>query len=325
MALELRYNKSMINLSDIQAAAGRIAPYVRRTPLLTAKPLRSGMAGDWSLYLKLENLQITGSFKARGAINKLLTLEAETGGELPGLVTASGGNHGLGVAYAGWVRSKPATILLPETTPASKAHKIATWGAKVIYWGQVWDEANVAALKLAERKGLAYFHPFADPAVIAGQGTIGLEIMEDAPDLDTLLVAIGGGGLMAGISQAVKSINPQVRMIGIEPVGAPTLYESLKAGEVVELPGIQTSVGTLAPRKSDQLNFDIIRQNVSEIVLVSDEEMAQAQEWLWTELGIASELAGTAAIAALLTGKVQPEPGQRIGVVICAANADIHF
>src|SRR5690349_10061692 len=124
----------MINLSDIQAAAGRIAPYVRRTPLLAAKPLKSGLAADWSLYLKLENLQITGSFKARGAINKLLTLEAATGGELPGLVTASGGNHGLGVAYAGWVRSKPATILLPETTPTSKAQKIATWGAKVIYW-----------------------------------------------------------------------------------------------------------------------------------------------------------------------------------------------
>lgn len=324
MALELRYNKDMINLSDIQAA-GRIAPYVRRTPLLAAKPLKSGLAANWSLYLKLENLQITGSFKARGAINKLLTLEAETGGELPGLVTASGGNHGLGVAYAGWVRSKPATILLPETTPTIKAQKIATWGAKVIYWGQVWDEANVAALQLAERKGLAYFHPFADPAVIAGQGTIGLEIMEDAPGLDTLLVAVGGGGLMAGISLAVKSINPKVRMIGIEPTGAPTLYESLKAGEVVELPGIQTTVGTLAPRKSDRLNFDIIRENVSEIVLVSDEEMAQAQEWLWTELGIASELAGTAAMAALLSGKVQPAPGERVGVVICAANADIHF
>lgn len=315
----------MITLSDIEATAGRIAPYVRRTPLLAAKPLRSGLSADYSLYLKLENLQITGSFKARGAINKLLTLEAETGGELPGLVTASGGNHGLGVAYAGWVRSKPATIVLPETTPTSKAQKIAAWGAKVLYWGKVWDEANVAALQLAERKKLAYFHPFADPAVIAGQGTIGLEIMQDAPGLDTLLVAIGGGGLMAGISLAVKAVNPKVRLIGVEPVGAPTLYESLKAGRVVELPEIQTRVGTLAPRQSAQLNFDIIRQNVSEIVLVSDEEMATAQEWLWTELGIASELAGTAAMAALLTGKVQPESGERVGVLVCATNADIHF
>ena len=130
---------------------------------------------------------------------------------------------------------------------------------------------------------------------------------------------------MAGISLAVKSLNPAVKIIGIEPTGAPTLYESLKAGEPVELPAITTSVGTLAPRKSDQLNFDIIRQNVSEIVLVSDEEMAQAQEWLWSELGIASELAGTAAMAALLTGKVQPGQGERVGVLICAANADIHF
>ncbi len=315
----------MLNLSDIQAAAQRIAPYVRRTPLMAAGPLKSGLTADWSLFLKLENLQITGSFKARGAINKLLTLEEATEGEVVGLVTASGGNHGLGVAYAGWKRSKPVTVLLPETTPAIKAHKIASWGAKVIYWGQVWDEANVAALKLAERKGLTYFHPFADQAVIAGQGTIGLEIMEDLPNLDTLLVAIGGGGLMAGISLAVKSTNPAVRIIGIEPVGAPTLYESLKAGELVELPEITTTVGTLAPRKSDQLNFDIIRQHVSEIVLVSDEEMTEAQEWLWFELGIASELAGTAAMAALLTGKVQPAKGERVGVLICAANADIHF
>ncbi|MDB5081015.1 MAG: Serine/threonine dehydratase [Chloroflexi bacterium] len=314
----------MLNLSDIQAAHTRIAPYVRRTPLLAARPLKSGLSGDWSLFLKLENLQITGSFKARGAINKLLTLE-ETTGEVPGLVTASGGNHGLGVAYAGWMRSKPATIFLPESTPPIKAQKIATWGAEVIYQGQVWDEANLAALELAERRGLAYFHPFADPVVIAGQGTIGLEIMEDAPGLDSLLVAIGGGGLMAGVALAVKAINPAVRLIGIEPTGAPTLYESLKAGKPVELDAIRTGVGTLAPRMSSQVNFDIIRQHVSEIVLVSDEEMAAAQQWLWVELGIASELAGTAAIAALLTGKVRPGPGERVGVVICAANADIRF
>lgn len=315
----------MINLSDIQAAHQRIAPYVRRTPMLAAGPLKSGLTAGWSLYLKLENLQITGSFKARGAINKLLTLEAQTGGDLPGLVTASGGNHGLGVAYAGWMRGKPVTVILPETTPTLKAQKIASWGAKVIYWGQVWDEANQAALELAAKTGLAYFHPFADPAVIAGQGTIGLEILEDVPNLDTLLVAIGGGGLMAGISLAARSLNPSIRVIGIEPTGAPTLYESLKAGEPVELPGITTKVGTLAPRKSEQVNFDIIRQNVSEIVLVSDEEMAEAQEWLWSELGIASELAGTAAMAALLTGKVTPGQGERVGVLICAANADIHF
>src|SRR5580765_5919366 len=125
----------MLNLSDIQAAQKRIAPYVRRTPLMAAGPLKSGLTADWSLFLKLENLQITGSFKARGAINKLLTLEEATDGEIPGLVTASGGNHGLGVAYAGWMRSKPVTVLLPESTPTIKAQKIASWGAKVIYWG----------------------------------------------------------------------------------------------------------------------------------------------------------------------------------------------
>jgi threonine dehydratase len=315
----------MLNLSQIEAARRRIAPYVRRTPLLAAGPLKSGLTRDWSLFLKLENLQITGSFKARGAVNKLLTLEETTGREVSGLVTASGGNHGLGVAYAGWLRSIPATIFLPESTPAVKAQKITAWGAQVVYQGNVWDEANLAALELAERTGQAYFHPFADPAVIAGQGTLGLEIMEDAPGLDTLLVAIGGGGLMAGIALAVKSINPAVRIIGIEPTGAPTLYESLKAGEPVELAAITTRVGTLAPRKSSGLNFDIIKQYVAEIVLVSDEEMAEAQQWLWFELGIASELAGTAAMAALLTGKVRPKQGEKVGVLICAANADIQF
>lgn len=308
-----------IELAHIKAAQSRIAPYVRRTPLMAVQAFKEPPPGKPELYLKLENLQITGSFKARGAVNKLLSLEQET---VRGLVTASGGNHGLGVAYAGWLSGKPATIYLPGSTPATKAEKLATWGATVIRYGEVWDEANVAALAHAEREGLIYLHPFADPAVIAGQGTLGLEMLEDAPQLDTLLVAIGGGGLISGIALAAKAMKPDIRVIGIEPVGAPTLYESLKAGAPVELAHIHTKAGTLAPRRSDALNFGIIRQHVAEIVLVTDDEMALARQWLWLELGIACELAAAAALAALLTGKVQTTVGERVGVVVCASNPE---
>jgi threonine dehydratase len=312
--------KADIGLAEIEVARQRIAPYVRRTPLFSAKPLKEKLAEDWQLFLKLENLQITGSFKARGAVNKLLSL-GDT--EKKGLVTASGGNHGLGVAYAGWLSKRPTTIYLPNSTPPTKAEKIAAWGAKVVRHGQVWDEANAAALEQAARDNLAYFHPFADPLVIAGQGTIALEMLEDKPDLDLLLVAIGGGGLISGISLAATALNPSIKIIGIEPTGAPTLYESLQAGKPVELAEIKTQAGTLAPRKSEAVNVGIISRYVQEIVLVSDEEMMAAQRWLYFELGILSELAATAAIAALLTGKVRPVPGQNVGVVICGANADL--
>ncbi len=308
-------------LVEIRAAQERIANRVRRTPILLARSLR-GLEPGWNLYLKLENLQVTGSFKARGAVNKFLSLED---GGTGGLVTASGGNHGVGVAYAGWISGRRATVYLPETAPANRVSRIAAWGAEVIKHGKSWDDANAAAIAHGERESLTYIHPFADPVVIAGQGTIGLEMLADMPVLDTIMVAIGGGGLISGVSLAVHALNPQVKIIGIEPTGAPTLHDSLQAGRVVELPGTSTRSGTLSPRQTSQLNFDIIRQHVEEVVLVTDAEMEVAQEWLWAELGIAGELAAAAAIAALLTGKVQPGPGQNVGVVICAAQADIRF
>src|ERR1051326_3890845 len=263
--------KHLIELKDIQAAQQGLVGYVRRTPLIEANPVKQSIGGVRNLYLKLENLQVTGSFKARGAVNKLFSLSAEQVAH--GIVTASGGNHGLGVAYAGWLAKVATTVYLPHNTPLPKAQKLESWGAKVIFEGAVWDNANRAALEAAEREGLAYFHPFADPAVIAGQGTVGLEILEDEPGIDVLLVAIGGGGLISGISIAARSINPAIRVIGIEPVGAATLYESLRTGQVVELAKIYTTAGTLAPRQSAPINLEIIQRHVEEIVLVTDEEM----------------------------------------------------
>jgi len=310
-----------IGLHDIEQARRRIAGYVRRTPLITAAPLSRPLPLEegTALTLKLESLQVTGSFKARGATHKALTLAPEEARR--GLVTASGGNHGLGVAYAGRLIGAPVIIYLPANAPAAKAEKLERWGARVIREGTVWDEADAEARRAAARDGMTYVHAFADPAVVAGQGTVGLEIFEDAPDTDTLVVAIGGGGLISGIASAAKALRPGVRVIGVEPEGAPTLSASLRAGRVVELERITTVANTLAPRRSAELNFEIVRALVDEIVLVSDEEMREAARWLWFELGIAAELSGAASVAAILTRKACAG-AHRVCAVVCGAGTD---
>lgn len=309
----------MIELKDIEDAARRIEGRVRHTPLLDAAPLKQDL-GLESLLLKLECLQVTGSFKARGATNTLLSLSEEEVAR--GIITASGGNHGLAVAYAGWQARIRAVIFLSNNVPAAKADKLRAWGAEVFYDGEVWDEANEAALAMAEREGLTYIHPFANPNVIAGQGTCGLELMRQAPETDVVLVAIGGGGLISGTATAIKGLKPDARVIGIEPVGAPTLKASLAAGELVTLPKIETDAVTLAPRRSADLNFGIIRDKVDEIVLVDDAEMRAAAQWLWFELGLAVELSAAAAIAALMQKRIDLPEGTRVAAIICGAGTD---
>lgn len=308
----------MVDLARIRAARERLMPHVRRTPLLRVVGVRNTPAGR--LTLKVESLQVTGSFKARGATNKVLSLPPAEAGK--GLVTASGGNHGLGVAYAGWLAKVPATIFLPSNVPAAKVARFESWGAEVVREGTVWDEADRAAREVAEREGLVYVHAFADPAVVAGQGTIGLEILEDAPETDVVLVAIGGGGLISGVALAVKALAPRVRVIGVEPVGAPTLFESVRAGAVVELERIATAANTLAPRRSAELNLRIIQETVEEIVLVTDEEMREAARWLWLELGIAAEMSGAASVAAWLSGRVKVAEGESVCGLVCGAGSE---
>ena len=308
----------MLSLADVRAAAGRIAGKVRRTPLIESGPLKRAL-GTVPIALKLECLQVTGSFKARGAISKLGVLSKE---EIDrGLVTASGGNHGLAIAYAGWLVGRPSTIFVPDTVSPEKAAKIKEWGAALIVEGKVWDEANRAAMAHVERTGATYVHPFADPAIMAGQGTIALELFDEAPNLDTIIVAIGGGGLISGIAVAAKALNPRLCIIGVEPTGAPTLHASLAAGRVVELPEITTTVPTMAARKTEAINFEIVRRHVEEIVLVTDAEMLEAARWLWFECGLAVDLSGAAAVAALLTGRVAADKG-RICALVCGAGAD---
>ena len=309
-------SSQLVTLDDIRAARSRIKGSVRETPVLMPAPVREQMPCD-DLTLKLENLQVTGSFKPRGATSKLTTLPAD---ELArGLITASGGNHGLAVAYAAWRAGMPAVIYLPGSTSDAKAQKIRGWGAEVRVEGEVWDDANAAALKAAASEAMTYVHPFADASVIAGQGTVGLEVLEQAPAMGTLIVAIGGGGLIAGVATAVKAERPDIRVIGVEPIGAPTHYASRAAGKLVTLDKIETSAGTLAPRRSEQINMDLIGEHVDEIVLVDDDEMAEAARWLWSECAVAAELSGAASIAALQTGRVA---GGHVCAIVCGAGTD---
>jgi len=306
------------DLATIRAAAATVAGEVRRTPLIPADHDKRPLGAE--TWLKLECLQVTGSFKARGAINTLRSLPPE---EIRrGIITASGGNHGLAVAYAGYVASAPAVIYLPRSVPAAKIAKLEAWGAMVVVEGDVWDEANRAATLRAEAEGLTYIHPFADARVIAGQGTLGLEILEQKSDLDALVVAIGGGGLISGVGLAAKAMKPGIKVIGIEPTGAPTLYESVRAQRLVELPRIETVATTLAPRRSAPINLEIVSKFVDEIFLVSDDEMREAARWLWFEHGIAAELSGAASVAALLSGRYRPRPGERVCALVCGAGTD---
>ena len=305
-----------VALADITAARSRIAGAIRRTPVLAPAPVRRDVPCE-ALILKLENLQVTGSFKPRGAMSKLTTLSDDE--RRRGLITASGGNHGLAVAYAAWRAGVPAVIYLPTSTSEAKVQKITGWGAEARIEGAVWDDANAAAVDAAAKEGMTYVHPFADAHVIAGQGTIGLEILDQAPAIDTLIVAIGGGGLIAGVATAVKAQRPDIRVIGVEPVGAPTHHASRAAGELVTLDEIATSAGTLAPRRSEQINMDLIGAHVDDIVLVDDDEMAEAARWLWSECAVAAELSGAASLAALQTGRAK---GGHVCTLICGAGTD---
>jgi threonine dehydratase len=309
-----------VGLPDVEAAAQRIAGEVRRTPLLAAAPAARFAPAAVGLQLKLENLQVTGSFKARGAANKVLSLPADEAAR--GLVTASGGNHGLAVAWAGGRAGLPTTVFLPARTAPEKAGRISAYGAQVVRGGELWDEAHREALAFAEREGRVYVHAFDDAVVVAGQGTIALEILAEAPATELLVVAVGGGGLISGIALAAKALRPQIRIVGVEPEGAPTLHDSLRAGALVELAEVRTAALTLAARRSAELNFEIVRRAVEDIVLVSDEQMRQAARWLWREHGVAAELSGAAAVAALLFEKVPARPGQPACGLVCGAGTD---
>ncbi|MET2832568.1 threonine ammonia-lyase [Mesorhizobium shangrilense] len=310
----------MIALEDIRAAAARIEGNIRRTPMIDASNLKTPLAGGVDLMLKLELLQVTGSFKARGATNRLLSLDrVELGG---GIVTASGGNHGIATARAGFMAGVPTTVFLPTNASPAKIEKLQAWGATTRIVGSAWHESNEAAQAFVRETGAVYFHPFADPAVVAGQGSVGLEILDQMPDVTTVLVAMGGGGLVSGVATAIKALAPHVRVVGIEATGSPVLLRALEAGRNVALDRVTTSVATMACAKTDDRIFDIVRDKVDEIVLVDDDEMLRAAKSLWFEMGLAADLSGAAAIAALAEGRVRVKKGERVCAIVCGAGPD---
>ncbi len=309
----------MITLADVEAARARLGDQIRHTPLIAADNLSAPIT-DAALYLKLECLQATGSFKARGATNRLLATPRDQLAN--GIVAASGGNHGVAVARTGKLADVTTHIFVPRNINPSKLDKLQRWGAKVELVGDVFDDANRAAQAYAREIGAIYFHPFADPLVVAGQGTLALEILDELPDVDTFLIAIGGGGLIGGMGTAIRALRPEARIIGIEPVGCPTLKASLDAGHVVTIDKITTRVPTMSCARTDDRVFDLVRSVVDDIVLIDDAAMEDAARWLWFELGIAADLSGAAAAAALKSGAVAVKPGEKVLALVCGAGPD---
>ena len=302
-------------ITDVMAARERIRPYVRTTPVIAWRT-----PGGQDVHLKLEHLQVGGSFKARGAFNRLLCAAPD---ELrAGVVTASGGNHGLGVATAASRCGAASTVFLPTNAPVSTERRLARLGTTVVRGGAAWDDAWRAAEEHARRTGALLVHPFEDPAVIAGQGTIALELLEQVAEPDLVLVAIGGGGLISGLGVALEARSPRTRLVGVEPTGAPSMLRSREAGRVVTLDEVKTVAGTLAPRAVGPRTLALSSRTVAEIVLVEDREMLDAVDLLWDELRVLVEPAGAAALAALVTGRVDPRGARSIVVLVCGANLD---
>lgn len=305
-------------LDTYRAAQARIRPYVRHTPLAPLPPLTDELPPQ--LRLKLENLQVVGSFKPRGVFNTLLQMPSER--RARGVVTASGGNHGVAVAYAAWRLGLPATVYLPAAASADRVTRVKAWGAEVVQEGGNWNDAHNAASAFAAAVERDYIHPFDAELTLAGQGTLGLELLDDLPDMDCVLVAIGGGGLIAGMADAIKQIKPDVRVIGIEPTGAASMQAAINAGRVVELPQVTTIADTLAPRAVAERTRSLTAQLVDEIVLVSDAAMIDSMRWLWLHQNQLVEPSGAAVIAALRTGVVHVEGFRCPVALVCGGNAN---
>jgi threonine dehydratase len=310
----------MISMKDIEAAKARIAPYIRHTPVMQVAAVRNPLAVSNTVILKLELFQVTGSFKARGAMNRFLG--DPNGKPKGGIVTASGGNHGLAVARTAHAANITATIFVPSTVNPEKVERMRGWNADVRVVGDEWLVSNIAALDFAKQHGAAYFHPFADPLVVAGQGTLGLEIADQIKDLDAIIVAIGGGGLISGLSTAIKAIHPAIKVIGVEPVGSPTLRASVDAGRVVKLPEATSRVATMSCRQTDERVFDMVNRQVDDILLVPDDDMLAASRWLWSEFSIAADLSGAASVAALNRWPERFANYRKICALICGAGSD---
>jgi threonine dehydratase len=289
-----------------------IRPYIRHTPVARVDLADFGL-GARPVDLKLELFQHSGSFKARGAFTNLLTRAAAPAG----VVAASGGNHGAAVAYAAMRLGVPATIFTPSITAAAKAERIRRYGANLVIGGDRYADALAASEIFAKERGMLTIHAFDQPETLIGQGTLGLEIGEDLPEIDTLFVAVGGGGLIGGIAAWFAG---RIKIVAVEPEAAPTLYKAFEAGRPVDAEAGGIAADSLAPKRVGELMFPIARSFVDRSILVSDDEILMAQRALWQNVQIAAEPGGAAAFAALLSGKYAPAPDERIAILICGGN-----
>jgi threonine dehydratase len=308
----------MLTLRSIKDAMDRIRGSIVVTPFVHSEKF-SRQTGN-AIFLKLENLQMTGAFKERGALNKILLLSDEE--RRRGVIAASAGNHAQAVAYHAAKRGIAAQICMPLTTPLVKVSATHGYGAEVILAGANYDEACEEALRRSKEYGLTFIHPFDDEAVIAGQGTLGIEMLEQHGDLDALVIPVGGGGLIAGVACAVKEINPRIRVIGVQSSKLASMKAALEKNALVTLPANKTIADGIAVRCAGTLTFPLVRKYVDEIVTVDDEEIASAILQLLEKEKMLAEGAGAAATAAVLNRKT-PNHGKKLGVLVSAGNIDV--
>ena len=309
----MSFDLSPINQDAIARTEAVIRPYIRRTPIVEVDAADFGLDGA-SLRFKLELLQHSGSFKARGAFANLLTRAIPAAG----VVAASGGNHGAAVAYSAGRLRTPAAIFVPSIASKAKIDAIRAYGADLRVGGERYDDALKASEQFAKATGALPIHAFDQPETLLGQGTLALELEQQAADIDTLLVAVGGGGLIGGVASWYRG---RIKIVAVEPEQAPTLHAAFAAGEPVDAPAGGLAADSLAPRRIGAAAFSIARAFVTpDVVLVSDDAIAQAQIALWDKLRIVAEPGGAAAFAALLSRRYRPAPAERVAVLVCGGN-----
>ena len=304
---------------DFEAARRNVAPHIHRTPLLTSRSL--GEACGLDVRLKAELFQRGGSYKVRGPLNKIARLSDEE--RARGVICSSAGNHAQGVAIAAAHYGVKAVVCMAENATRSKVAATRGYGASVVLHGGIWDEANERALELVESEGYTYIHPFDDPDLIAGQGTLGLELVEQFPEVELVVVPIGGGGLISGVSMAVKSVKPGVRVIGVESSGAPAMKRSVAAGSRVTLDRVDCVIDGLVVKRVGENTCSVVSRFVDEIVTLPDERIFDAVLWMMTRAKVVVEGAAASPVAALLEGLVDAPPGTRTACVLSGGNLDV--